>query len=80
MIFAQYGLPTLLVYLAYIIYSLAGMYGKSGQISDLQFKCYQILLYVLIMGFGETVLSYLPNLIFIAMAIGIGCRERLEVD
>lgn len=80
MIFAQYGLPTLLVYLAYIIYSVAGMYGKSGQISDLQFKSYQILLYVLIVGFGETVLSYLPNLIYIAMAIGIGCRERLEVD
>lgn len=78
MIFAQYGLPTLLVYLAYIIHSVAGMFGKLGQISDLQFKCYQILLYVLIVGFGETVLSYLPNLIFIAMAIGIGCRERLE--
>lgn len=79
MIFAQYGLPTLVVYLVYIIYSVAGMYGKSGRISDLQFKCYQILLYVLIVGFGETVLSYLPNLIFVAMAIGIGCRERLEV-
>ena len=80
MIFAQYGLPTLLVYLTYICNSMAGMYGKTGQISDLQFKCYQILLYVLIVGFGETILSYLPNLIFIAMAIGIGRRERLEVS
>lgn len=79
MIFAQYGLPTLLVYLAYIFHSTASMYGKFGRISDLQFKCYQTLLYVLIVGFGETVLTYMPNLIFIAMAIGIGCRERLEV-
>ena len=79
MVFAQYGLPTFVVYLAYIFSSAAGMYGQSGRISDLQFKCYQILLYVLIVGFGETVLSYLPNLIFIAMAIGIGRRERLEV-
>lgn len=79
MIFAQYGLPTLLVYLAYIFHSAANMYGQFGRISNLQFKCYQILLYVLIVGFGETVLTYMPNLIFIAMAIGIGCRERLEV-
>ena len=79
MVFAQYGLPTFVVYLAYIFSSAAGMYGQSGRISDLQFKCYQILLYVLIVGFGETVLSSLPNLIFIAMAIGIGRRERLEV-
>ena len=78
MILAQYGLPTLILYLAYIFYSAAGIYGKSERISDLQFKCYQILLFVLIGGFGETILSYLPNLIFIAMAIGIGCRERLE--
>lgn len=78
MVFAQYGLPILVAYLAYIIYSAAGMYGKSGRISDLQFKCYQILLFVLLVGFGETMLSYLPNLIFIAMAIGIGCHERLE--
>jgi O-Antigen ligase. len=79
MIFAQYGLPTLLVYLGYIFRAAAGMYGKYGRISALQFKCYQILLYVLIVGFAETVLSYLPNLIFIAMVIGIGCREQLEV-
>jgi O-Antigen ligase. len=79
MIFAQYGFATLLVYLAYIFYSASSMYGRSGRISNLQFKCYQILLYVLIAGFGETVLSYIPNLIFIAMAIGIGCREQLEV-
>lgn len=79
MVFAQYGLFTVLLYLAYIFYSTAKMYGKSKRISDLQFKCYQILIYVLIVGFGETVFSYLPNLIFIAMAIGIGYRERLEV-
>lgn len=79
MIFAQYGIPTLLVYLAYIFHSAVNMYGQLGRISGLQFKCYQILLYVLIVGFGETVLNYIPNLIFIAMAIGVGCRERLEV-
>lgn len=78
MIFAQYGLPTLLVYLAYIFHAAASMYGKSGQISDLQFKCYQILIYVLIVGYGECVLSYLPNMFFIAMAIGIGIREKSE--
>ena len=52
------------------------MYNKSGNISDLQFKCYQIVVYVLIVGFGEGVLTYLPNMIFIAMAIGIGNREK----
>ena len=76
-IFAQYGIPLFLFQIWYILRSFNGMYNKYGQISDLQFKCYQILVYVLIVGFGEGVLSYLPNMIFIAMAIGIGSREKL---
>lgn len=77
MIFAQYGIPFLGVYLWYLIHSVYSFFGNKKQISDLQFKCYQIVLFVLIVGFGETVLSYLPNMIFIAMAIGIGCREKV---
>lgn len=79
MVFAQYGIVVLLVYIAYFIRSISNMYGSEGRISDLQFKCYQILVYALIVGFGETVFSYIPNLIFIAMAIGIGNREKVGV-
>lgn len=75
-IFAQYGIPLFLCYIGYILHSFKKMYSEYGHISDLQFKCYQILVYVLIVGFGEGVLSYLPNMIFIAMAIGIGNREK----
>lgn len=78
MVFAQYGLLVLAIYLAFLFQSVANMYGNIGRISDLQFKCYQILIYVLIVGFGEAIFSYLPNMIFVAMAIGIGCKERLE--
>lgn len=78
-IFAQYGITLFIFYIWYIIRSFSGIYNRMGHISDLQFKCYQILIYVLIVGFGEGVLSYLPNMIFIAMAIGIGNREKVEV-
>ena len=78
-IFAQYGIPLLMCYIWYILHSFKKMYSKYERISDLQFKCYQILIYILIVGFGEGVLSYLPNMIFIAMAIGVGNREKLEV-
>lgn len=77
-IFAQYGIPLFTFYIWYILRSFSGMFNRYGKISDLQFKCYQILVYVLIVGFGEGVLSYLPNMIFIAMAIGIGIREKSE--
>lgn len=78
MIFAQYGIPVLIIYLSYLLRSILNMFGQINCISDVQFKCYQIILFVLIVGFGETILSYAPNMIFIAMTIGIGCRERLE--
>ncbi len=78
-IFAQYGIPLFICYIGYILHSFKKMYNKFDNISDLQFKCYQILIYILIVGFGEGVLSYLPNMLFIAMAIGIGYREKLEV-
>ena len=74
MIFAQYGIPFLLVFLRYIYCSIKKMYDNVGQISDLQFKCYQV--YTLLVGVTETILSYLPNMIFIAMAIGIGIRSK----
>ena len=77
-IFAQYGIPLFIFYIWYILRSFSGMFNRFGRITDLQFKCYQILVYVLIVGFGEGVLSYLPNMIFIAMAIGIGIREKSE--
>lgn len=77
-IFAQYGIPLFICYISYILHSFKKMYNKYDNVSDLQFKCYQILIYILIVGFGEGVLSYLPNLLFIAMAIGIGNREKLE--
>ena len=76
MIFAQYGLPFLLLFLWYIFSSVKNMYDNIGQISDLQFKCYQVIIYSLLVGFTETILSYLPNMIFIAMAIGIGIRSK----
>lgn len=78
MIFAQYGIFVLVIYLFYLFRSVLDMFGQINYISDVQFKCYQIILYVLIVGFGETILSYAPNMIFIATAIGIGCRERAE--
>lgn len=77
-IFAQYGIPLFVFYIWYILRSFSGMFNSYGKITDLQFKCYQVLVYVLIVGFGEGVLSYLPNMIFIAMAIGIGIREKSE--
>ena len=77
-IFAQYGIPIFICFIWFIIRSFSGMYNKNGKISDVQFKCYQILLYALIVGFGEGILTYLPNMIFIAMAIGIGFKEKLE--
>ena len=77
MIFAQFGIMVLTIYILYLACSIKDMYGKFGHISNFQFKCYLIILYVMIVGFGETTLSYLPNLIFIAMAIGIGCREKI---
>ena len=76
MIFAQYGIPFLLVFLRYIYCSIKKMYDNVGQISDLQFKCYQVIIYTLLVGVTETILSYLPNMIFIAMAIGIGIRSK----
>lgn len=76
MILAQYGTPLLIIYLSYLIHSVSHFFGHANRISDLQFKCYQVLLFVFIVGFGETTLTYLPNLIFIAAAIGIGCREK----
>lgn len=79
MIFAQYGILVFVVYIAFLIRSISKMYGADGKISDIQFKCYQILIYALIVGFGETVFSYLPNLIFIATAIGISNRERMRI-
>lgn len=78
MIFAQYGIPLLILYLIYLFCVVSKMFGKFGRISDLQFKCYQIILFALIVGYGETVLSYLPNMIFFATAIGIGYRERTK--
>lgn len=78
MIFAQYGIPILIIYLFYLFKSVLNMFGKSNYITDIQFTCYQILIYVLMVGFGETILSYAPNMIYIAIAIGIGCRERSE--
>lgn len=76
MIFAQYGIPIFLIYLWFIFRVVHRLYHNKKCISDVQFKCFQILIYVLIVGFGETILTYLPNLIFIAMAIGIGSREQ----
>lgn len=78
MIFAQFGLPILAGYLYYVYRSVSGMYNMQGHISDIQFVCYQIIILVLIIGFSETILVYLPNLIYFAMALGIGQRERTE--
>lgn len=75
-LFAQYGILVLMIYMWYILRALREMFNVNGHISNVQFKCYQILTFILIVGFAEGVLTYLPNLIFIAMAIGIGIREN----
>ena len=75
-IFAIFGIPVLLICLWYLIHSVSTMYSKRGYISDLQFVCYQIIMLFLIISFGETIMINLSCLIYLAMAIGIGCRER----
>jgi len=75
-LFAQFGLPILGAYLVYLFYSVRSMYGRDGKINDVQFKCCQLVLMTICIGFGETIFSYIPGMIFYAMAVGIGCREK----
>ncbi len=79
-IFAQFGLPVFLLYFSYLFHTVGGMYGSRGALTHLQFRCFQVILLTLAIGYGETILSYLPNLIFFAIVLGIGCRETDRED
>ena len=74
-LFAQYGLPIFVMYFSFLLYIVSSMFGTKDRINDLQFKCYQVILLTLCIGYGETILSFIPTIIFIALACGIGFRE-----
>ena len=71
-IFAQFGLPVLLVYIGYLFYLVNGMYDAKGRMTDLQFKCYQVVLLTLGIGTAEIILTYPPSILFFPLALGIG--------
>ncbi len=74
-LFAQFGLPVLLVYMIYLICVVSGMFGEKKYLTHHQFMCYQIILLTVCIGYGETIFSYIQCMLFYVIALGIGCRE-----
>ena len=79
-LFAQYGALVLILYMIYILYLISKWFGTRRCISDQQFACYKVVLFILIVSVSETILSYTPFLIYLSMALGIGCRMAGEVQ
>lgn len=77
MIFAQYGIIVSLTYLIYLISIFANMYHK-GAVGDLKLRMYFVVIINLFVGATETTLSYIPLLIFPAIALAL-CKNR-KVD
>lgn len=70
MFFAQYGLVVTVLYLFLILNTIWRAY-YCGHLEQVQLKAAMILLVTLIVGFGETTLSYNAMLIFPGMALGL---------
>ena len=77
-LFAQFGTLIFAIFLWFILWSVYRMYAGRGLISEVQFKCYEVVLLVLLIGLEETILTYFPFELFYAAALGIGIRESLE--
>jgi len=77
-IFAQFGLPVLIIHLSYVLACVGRMFGRDGTLTDVQFTCYQVVLLTLLIGYTETIFSYMLTLLFGPVALGIGCREAVR--
>lgn len=78
MFFAQYGLVVTVLYLFLILNTIWRAY-YCGHLEQVQLKAAMILLFTLILGFGEITLSYNATLIFPGMALGI-LRNKKRVS
>lgn len=77
MLFALFGLPITVLYLVFIIKIIKKSY-KDGPLNEMQIQALWILMVVFIVGFFETTLSFIPDLIFTGLALGI-IYEKKEV-
>ncbi len=77
-LFAQFGTLIFIIFIGFILWSVYRMYAGTGLISDIQFKCYEVILLVFLIGLEETILTYFPFVLFYAAALGIGIRESME--
>ena len=73
---AQFGAPLFIMYMGYLMKIVYDMYGHRGQLSNIQFKCYQVVLMTMCIGWTEGVFSFEPTMIFFALALGIGSRRK----
>lgn len=74
-LFAIFGLPLLLMILGYIVTFVRNMYGNSGRISNVQFRCYQMILVIMTIAYTETILTYQLSMSLLALTLGICYRE-----
>ena len=70
MLFLLFGLPVVILYLGFIISIIKKAY-KKGALSEIQIQAIWILMVIFITGFVEITLSFVPDLIFTGIALGI---------